>query len=101
MWTRPLIHEAAIGKIAGEQLLKLRTLGIDQPGGRGKDHSGFLEIRPTEQVRRRFQMKAPPFFRGRCASLPAENKAHRGPQGTSGAPVQFGKRSTFRMPPDG
>ncbi len=31
------IHEAAIGKIAGDQLLKLETLGLT-PGGGGGDH---------------------------------------------------------------
>ncbi len=38
-----LIHEAAIGKIAGEQIIKLCTLGPHRRTGRGKDHPGVPE----------------------------------------------------------
>ena len=38
-----LIHEAAIGKIAGEQLLKLRTLGLTEEEAEAKIVSGFLK----------------------------------------------------------
>ena len=38
-----LIHEAAIGKIAGEQLLKLRTLGLTSEEAEEKIISGFLK----------------------------------------------------------
>ena len=37
-----LIHEAAIGKIAGEQLLKLRTLGLTEEEAEAKIIDGFL-----------------------------------------------------------
>lgn len=37
-----LIHEAAIGKIAGEQILKLMTLGLDQQQAEQKILDGFL-----------------------------------------------------------
>ena len=37
-----LIHEAAIGKIAGEQILKLRTLGLTEQEAEGKIIQGFL-----------------------------------------------------------
>ncbi len=37
-----LIHEAAIGKIAGEQLLKLRTLGLTEEEAEAKIIEGFL-----------------------------------------------------------
>lgn len=37
-----LIHEAAIGKIAGEQLLKLRTLGLTEQEAEQKIIDGFL-----------------------------------------------------------
>ncbi|MGN0642107.1 MAG: SufB/SufD family protein [Huintestinicola sp.] len=37
-----LIHEAAIGKIAGEQILKLRTLGLTQEEAEEKIIEGFL-----------------------------------------------------------
>ena len=37
-----LIHEAAIGKIAGEQILKLRTLGLTQEQAEEKIIEGFL-----------------------------------------------------------
>ena len=37
-----LIHEAAIGKIAGEQLLKLRTLGLSQEEAEERIIAGFL-----------------------------------------------------------
>ena len=39
-----LVHEAAIGKIAGEQLTKLMTLGRHREGGRGADRKGIPEI---------------------------------------------------------
>lgn len=38
-----LIHEAAIGKIAGEQLLKLRTLGLTESEAEEKIIMGFLK----------------------------------------------------------
>lgn len=38
-----LIHEAAIGKIAGEQLLKLRTLGLTEEQAEAKIIEGFLK----------------------------------------------------------
>ena len=38
-----LIHEAAIGKIAGEQILKLRTLGLTAEQAEEKIISGFLK----------------------------------------------------------
>lgn len=38
-----LIHEAAIGKIAGEQLLKLRTLGLTEQEAEEKIIAGFLK----------------------------------------------------------
>ena len=37
-----LIHEAAIGKIAGEQLLKLRTLGLTEEQAENEIINGFL-----------------------------------------------------------
>ncbi|MBQ4575706.1 MAG: SufD family Fe-S cluster assembly protein [Clostridia bacterium] len=37
-----LIHEAAIGKIAGEQILKLRTLGLTEKEAEAKIVEGFL-----------------------------------------------------------
>jgi Fe-S cluster assembly scaffold protein SufB len=38
-----LIHEAAIGKIAGEQLIKLMTLGLDEKEAEEQIISGFLK----------------------------------------------------------
>lgn len=38
-----LVHEAAIGKIAGEQLLKLRTLGLTEQEAEEKIIAGFLK----------------------------------------------------------
>lgn len=38
-----LIHEAAIGKIAGEQILKLRTLGLTEQEAEEKIIAGFLK----------------------------------------------------------
>lgn len=38
-----LIHEAAIGKIAGEQLLKLETLGLTEEEAENKIIAGFLK----------------------------------------------------------
>ena len=37
-----LIHEAAIGKIAGEQILKLRTLGLTEEQAEARIIAGFL-----------------------------------------------------------
>ena len=37
-----LIHEAAVGKIAGEQILKLRTLGLTEEEAEAKIIAGFL-----------------------------------------------------------
>ena len=37
-----LIHEAAIGRIAGEQILKLRTLGLSQAEAEQAIIEGFL-----------------------------------------------------------
>lgn len=38
-----LIHEAAIGKIAGEQLIKLMTLGLDEKAAEEQIINGFLK----------------------------------------------------------
>lgn len=38
-----LIHEAAIGKIAGEQIIKLMTLGLDREEAEAQIVSGFLK----------------------------------------------------------
>ena len=38
-----LIHEAAIGKIAGEQILKLMTLGLTHEEAEQKILEGFLK----------------------------------------------------------
>ena len=38
-----LIHEAAIGKIAGEQLIKLMTLGLDEAEAEEQIIAGFLK----------------------------------------------------------
>ena len=38
-----LVHEAAIGKIAGEQILKLRTLGLTEEEAEAKIVEGFLK----------------------------------------------------------
>ena len=38
-----LIHEAAIGKIAGEQLIKLMTLGLTEEEAEAKIIGGFLK----------------------------------------------------------
>lgn len=38
-----LIHEAAIGKIAGEQIMKLRTLGLTEEEAEAKIVAGFLK----------------------------------------------------------
>ena len=37
-----LIHEAAIGKIAGEQLIKLMTLGLSEKEAEEQIVAGFL-----------------------------------------------------------
>ena len=37
-----LIHEAAIGKIAGEQIMKLRTLGLTEEEAENEIIQGFL-----------------------------------------------------------
>ena len=37
-----LIHEAAIGKIAGDQLIKLMTLGLTEQQAEQKIIEGFL-----------------------------------------------------------
>ena len=37
-----LIHEAAIGKIAGEQLIKLMTLGLSEKEAEEEIINGFL-----------------------------------------------------------
>ena len=38
-----LIHEAAIGKIAGEQLVKLMTLGLTEAEAEAQIVNGFLK----------------------------------------------------------
>ena len=38
-----LIHEAAIGKIAGEQLIKLMTLGLTEQEAEAQIVNGFLK----------------------------------------------------------
>ena len=43
-----LIHEAAIGKIAGEQIIKLRTLGLTEEEAERKIISGFLSAEGVE-----------------------------------------------------
>ncbi|MDP2844086.1 MAG: SufD family Fe-S cluster assembly protein, partial [Acetobacterium sp.] len=37
-----LIHEAAIGKIAGDQMIKLMTLGLTEAEAEAKIIDGFL-----------------------------------------------------------
>jgi Fe-S cluster assembly scaffold protein SufB len=37
-----LVHEAAIGKIAGDQIMKLMTLGLDEKEAEEQIISGFL-----------------------------------------------------------
>ena len=37
-----LIHEAAIGKVAGEQILKLKTLGLTEEEAEQRIINGFL-----------------------------------------------------------
>jgi Fe-S cluster assembly scaffold protein SufB len=37
-----LIHEAAIGKVAGEQILKLKTLGLTEEEAEKRIIDGFL-----------------------------------------------------------
>ena len=38
-----LVHEAAIGKIAGEQLMKLMTLGLSEEEAEEQIINGFLK----------------------------------------------------------
>ena len=38
-----LIHDAAIGKVAGEQILKLRTLGLTEEEAEQRIINGFLK----------------------------------------------------------
>ena len=38
-----LIHEAAIGKIAGDQIIKLMTLGLTEAEAEAKIIEGFLK----------------------------------------------------------
>ena len=38
-----LVHEAAIGKIAGEQLIKLMTLGLTEAEAEEQIINGFLK----------------------------------------------------------
>ena len=38
-----LVHEAAIGKIAGEQLVKLQTLGLSEEEAQNEIIKGFLK----------------------------------------------------------
>ena len=38
-----LIHEAAIGKIAGDQIIKLMTLGLSEEEAEQQIISGFLK----------------------------------------------------------
>ena len=38
-----LIHEAAIGKIAGDQIIKLQTLGLTEEEAEKEIISGFLK----------------------------------------------------------
>ena len=38
-----LVHEAAIGKIAGEQIIKLMTLGLTQEQAEEQIINGFLK----------------------------------------------------------
>ncbi len=44
MWKEAtLIHEAAIGKIAGDQLVKLMTLGLTEKEAEAQIINGFLK----------------------------------------------------------
>ena len=45
-----LIHEAAIGKVAGEQILKLRTLGLTEEEAEKKDHRRVLKGIMTKEL---------------------------------------------------
>ena len=38
-----LVHEAAIGKIAGDQIIKLRSLGLTEEEAEEQIISGFLK----------------------------------------------------------
>ena len=38
-----LVHEAAIGKIAGDQLVKLQTLGLSEEEAQNQIIKGFLK----------------------------------------------------------
>ena len=38
-----LVHEAAIGKIAGDQIIKLKTLGLTEEEAEEQIISGFLK----------------------------------------------------------
>ena len=40
-----LVHEATIGKIAGEQLMKLMTLGLDEKTSRTRNNKWIFEIK--------------------------------------------------------
>ena len=42
-YTHLLIHEAAIGKIAGEQIIKLMTLGLTEEEAEREIVNGFLK----------------------------------------------------------
>ncbi len=42
-----LIHEAAIGKIAGEQIIKLRTLGLTEEEAEERIIRGFCRVEQT------------------------------------------------------
>ena len=45
-----LVHEAAIGKIAGEQLIKLQTLGLTERGGRGADRQRIPQVKKFDHI---------------------------------------------------
>ena len=55
---RPSIHEAAIGKIAGDQIIKLMTLGLTEEEAEAQIVNGFLEIGEGNTADKVFRGKA-------------------------------------------
>ena len=47
--TRSLVHEAAIGKIAGDQIIKLMTLGLTEKEAEDQIVNGFLQYSFAQQ----------------------------------------------------
>ena len=74
-----LIHEAAIGKIAGEQIIKLRTLGLTEEEAEERIIQGFCKakrifFRRDQRCRHCYGRPAAPAFlpydcTGRCGCL--------------------------------